>query len=70
MQMSRLLPPPIAYSRSRLYPSFKEADTSFSSKIERLRPTDAPTLVVESGYSKSLRHLRADASWWLQIQEG
>jgi len=49
--------------------SSKEADSAFK-PISRTQRTDWPTIVFESGLSKSLTHLRQDAQWWLNNSGG
>ncbi|KIX01034.1 uncharacterized protein Z518_10100 [Rhinocladiella mackenziei CBS 650.93] len=49
------------YSRPH---SSKEGDTAYK-PATRDQKTDFPTIVLESGLSESLNHLRHDARWWL-----
>ena len=49
--------------------SSKEADSAFK-PISRTQKTDWPTIVFESGLSKSLPRLRLDAQWWLTNSRG
>ena len=50
--------------------SSKEADSAYRPLTARPRKTDWPTIVFESGYSESLRHLRCVARWWLTESRG
>ena len=50
--------------------SSKEGDSSYKPLTARPRDTDWPTIVLESGYSESLRHLRCVARWWLTESRG
>ena len=45
--------------------SSKEGDSSYRPKSARPNKDDWPTLVVEAGYSQSLRDLRLKANRWL-----
>jgi hypothetical protein len=48
----------------------KEPDAAFRTGTIRTRPGDWPTLVIECGWSESLRKLRCDARWWLSNSGG
>jgi len=47
-----------------------EADSSYIPRSSRPLRADWPTLVIEYGVSQSLKHLCADASWWLTSSPG
>jgi hypothetical protein len=49
--------------------SSKEGDSAYKPPSRRNK-SDWPTIVIESGLSESLRHLRADAKWWLENSGG
>lgn len=49
--------------------SSKEGDSAYK-PLSRGNRSDWPTIVIESGLSESLRHLRADAKWWLENSGG
>jgi hypothetical protein len=54
------------------YTSSKESDSSHkpSSRENKTNwPTDWPMIVLDSGLSESLQHLRRDAKWWLANSE-
>jgi len=36
----------------------------------REKPIDWPTIMIESGFSESLKHLRNGANWWLTNSQG
>ncbi|KAJ5783999.1 uncharacterized protein N7518_009676 [Penicillium psychrosexuale] len=44
--------------------SSKEADTAYK-PVTRNQQSDWPTIVLECGYSESMRRLAVDARWWL-----
>ncbi|KAF9242203.1 hypothetical protein DTO006G1_6456 [Penicillium roqueforti] len=44
--------------------SSKEADTAYK-PVTRNQESDWPTIVLECGYSESMRRLAVDARWWL-----
>jgi hypothetical protein len=44
----------------------KEGDTTFKPLSMRPREADWPTIVIEAGWSDSLRKLRLDACFWLE----
>jgi hypothetical protein len=50
--------------------SSKEGDSAYRPYSHRPNSTDWPTIVIESGVSESLRHLRFDADWWLRKSGG
>jgi hypothetical protein len=50
--------------------SSKEGDSSYRPYSLRPNSTDWPTIVIESGVSESLRHLKDDADWWLTKSGG
>jgi hypothetical protein len=50
--------------------SSKEGDSSFRPYSHRPNKTDWPTIVIESGVSETLPHLRFDTSWWLRESKG
>ena len=50
--------------RSQSNISSKEADTAYK-PATRTQKSDWPTIVLESGYSESMRRLVVDARWWL-----
>src|SRR5271170_4913428 len=47
-----------------------KSDSSFRPSSHRPNNTDWPTIVIESGVSETLRHLRFDADWWLRKSGG
>jgi hypothetical protein len=49
--------------------SSKEGDSGYKPS-SRKDGTDWPTIMIESGFSESLRHLRNDAKWWLTNSQG
>src|SRR5256714_5693847 len=48
----------------------KEGDTAFKPLSMRPREADWPTIVIEAGWSESLRKLRLDAGFWLEDSGG
>jgi len=48
----------------------KEGDTAFKPLSMRPREADWPTIVIEAGWSESLRKLRQDAGFWLEDSGG
>jgi len=48
----------------------KEGDSTFKPLSMRPRETDWPTIVIESGWSESLKRLRRDARIWLEESRG
>ena len=49
--------------------SSKEADSAYKS-VSRVRGTDWPTIIFDSGLPESLTRLRHDAQWWLTNSGG
>ncbi|KAH8820874.1 hypothetical protein F5884DRAFT_745213 [Xylogone sp. PMI_703] len=45
--------------------SQKEGDSSFINELIWSGSDDWPSLVIEAGYSESLKRLRANAKWWI-----
>src|SRR5256714_969832 len=48
----------------------KEGDSAFKPRSIRLHEADWPTIVIEAGWSESLRKLRLDAGFWLEDSGG
>ena len=48
----------------------KEGDSAFKPLSIRPRKADCPTIVIEAGWSESLRKLRMDAHFWLEDSGG
>jgi hypothetical protein len=48
----------------------KEGDTSYKPRSMRPREADWPTIVIEAGWSESIRKLRLDAGFWLEDSGG
>ena len=60
----------VGASRFRGRRSSKEGDSGYRPHSFRPNSTDWPTIVIESGVSESLHHLRYDADWWLTKSGG
>jgi hypothetical protein len=74
-QLERMGVPPDEFyfvGSTRLYGrnSSKEGDSAYRPLSLRPHKADWPTIVFESGFSESLRHLRFDAGWWLKESRG
>lgn len=61
---------PVGGTKYELPDSSKEGDTAFCPIQFRQQKGDWPTIVFESGFSKSLPRLRHDAEWWITKSQG